>query len=189
MARSLLSGASERCQPFPLQGGQLLRQAAKNGQMMALTLLLERDEIDVDSRGENGRTALSLAAGKGHHLIVQKLLDTGKVDVNSKDSLKMRTPLLLAAAEGREEVVKLLLERRDVNLKATDFRGTPAWTLAKECGYREIADLITEKTNAARTPSAITGIRSGPSRPLYSMQQSEPVRSAIISGNEIRTPK
>jgi ankyrin repeat protein len=41
----------------------------------------------VDSKGTYGRTPLSRAADYGHEAVVKLLLETGKVDVDSKDSI------------------------------------------------------------------------------------------------------
>jgi len=64
--------------------------------------------VDVGSKDPNGRTPLSRAAGGGHEAVVKLLLETGKVDVDSKDSYSGRTPLSYAAESGHEAVVKLL---------------------------------------------------------------------------------
>ena len=55
-----------------------------------------------------GRTPLLLAAQKGHEAVVKLLLETSKVNVNSKDDMDGRTPLSWAARNGHEVVVKLL---------------------------------------------------------------------------------
>jgi ankyrin repeat protein len=52
-------------------------------------------------------TPLSRAAKNGHKGIVELLLATGKVDINSKD-LVNQTPLSLATLEGHTAVVRLL---------------------------------------------------------------------------------
>ena len=51
---------------------------------------------------------VSWAAKNGHDAVVKLLLETGNVDVDSKDSEYGRTPLSWAAWNGRKAVVKLL---------------------------------------------------------------------------------
>ncbi|KKP02372.1 hypothetical protein THAR02_05524 [Trichoderma harzianum] len=56
-----------------------------------------------------GRTALSWASGNGHEAIVQLLLDTNKVDVNSRDH-KGWTPLKWATEKKHTKTAHLLLD-------------------------------------------------------------------------------
>jgi ankyrin repeat protein len=65
---------------------------------------------------------LSWAAENGHDAIVKQLLDTSKVDTDSKDNDR-RAPLLYAAMNGNEAIVKLLLDTGKVNVESRDEYG------------------------------------------------------------------
>ena len=66
------------------------------------------------------RTPLSWATENGHEAVVKLLLETGRVDVNSKDQDGVM-PLSYAAWGGYETVIKLLLKTPDIDVdsKAT----------------------------------------------------------------------
>jgi ankyrin repeat domain-containing protein 50 len=59
-------------------------------------------------------------------VVVKLLLETGKADVDLKDSKYRQTPLSWAAENGHEIVVKLLLEtgKANVDLKDSGDRRT-----------------------------------------------------------------
>jgi hypothetical protein len=71
--------------------------------------------IGADSKDKYGRTPLWWAAANEHEATVKLLLDTGKVDADSKDNKNGRTPLWYAAANGHEAIVKLLLDTGKVD--------------------------------------------------------------------------
>jgi ankyrin repeat protein len=78
-------------------------------------------KYEIDQRDDSGRTPLWWAAKNGHEAIVKRLLDTGKVEVDSKDTRNGRTPLSRAAENGHEAVVKLLLETGKVEIDSKDI--------------------------------------------------------------------
>jgi ankyrin repeat protein len=72
--------------------------AAHFGLEGAILGLLNNDnnleKIDVDSKDSYGQTPLLWAAEEGHEAAVKLLLNTGEVDIESKDNTNKRTPLL-----------------------------------------------------------------------------------------------
>ena len=70
-------------------------------------LLLERDDVNINSMDPCFRTPLFWAAINGHEEVVKVLLDSGRVDPNAKDADDL-TPYLWAAGGGHDAVVKLL---------------------------------------------------------------------------------
>lgn len=114
--RQLLDTGKVDADSKSIRGRTPLSYAAEYGHEAVVERLLETKKVDVNSRGDGGRTSLSLAArypveAKGN-IIVKQLLDTGKVDTDSKNRA-----LLDAAGFGREEMVEQLL-----NMNATITR-------------------------------------------------------------------
>jgi ankyrin repeat protein len=70
--------------------------------------LFKGNVVDINATNRDGRTPLSWAARNGNEAVVKLLLETGKVDSDSKDKEYGLTPLSLAAENGHEAVVKLL---------------------------------------------------------------------------------
>jgi hypothetical protein len=79
----------------------------------------------------------------GHKVVVKLLLETGKVEADSKDE-DGRTPLSWAASNGREAIVKLLLKTGKVEADSKDEDGrTPLWWAASS-GREAIVKLLLE---------------------------------------------
>jgi ankyrin repeat protein len=106
-------------------------------------MLLDKDEIDVDSRDNTDRTALSWASQIGDSEILRLLIKTGKADVNSAD-YKFRTPLSWASREGNYEVVKILLDtgKADVDFSDSDGRTPLSWS--SQGGHEVVSKLLIE---------------------------------------------
>jgi ankyrin repeat protein len=67
-----------------------------------------------------------LAAENRYKDVVKLLLETGKVEVDSKDETG-RTPLLWAVENGHEAIVKLLLETGKVEVDSEDEYSQTPW--------------------------------------------------------------
>ena len=86
------------------------------------------------------KTLLSYAANQGHEAVVKLLLDTKKVDIDSKDKDGL-TPLSEAADNGHESVVKLLLEN-NAALETKNKNGRTLLSWAAENGQRAVVKLL-----------------------------------------------
>ena len=104
-------------------------------------LLVERDNVEVDSRDNYGQTPLSMAAGSGHEAIVKLLVERNDVEAASKDNYD-QTPLSMAAGSGHEAIVKLLVERNDVEVDSMDNYGRTPLSLAAGSGHEAIEKLL-----------------------------------------------
>jgi ankyrin repeat protein len=130
--------------------------SASRGLYAVVQKLLEEDSMEVDIRDSvHDNTALTWAAARGHDSIVSLLLDTGKVNLESKDSLG-RTPLSLAAEYGHDAVVRLLLNTGKVNLDSEDSKyGRTPLTWAAGYGQDAVVTLLlsTGKVNLSSRDS------------------------------------
>ncbi|ROL51866.1 Kinase D-interacting substrate of 220 kDa [Anabarilius grahami] len=97
---------------------------------------------EVDTRSENGQTALMVASEQGSLEIVQELIRRG-ANVNL-DDIDSWTALISAAKEGHTEVVKELLEN-NANVEHRDMGGWSALMWAAYKGRVEVAHLLLEK--------------------------------------------
>ncbi|KAB5581125.1 hypothetical protein GE09DRAFT_463702 [Coniochaeta sp. 2T2.1] len=92
----------------PPKGTGVVHVMSRYGIFGLLTVILQtahQTTLDIDASDDFGRTPLLWAAEKGHEAVVKLLLDTGKVEINSKDSRYGRTSLSWAAEKGHEAVV------------------------------------------------------------------------------------
>ncbi|KAE8444813.1 hypothetical protein EG329_014167 [Mollisiaceae sp. DMI_Dod_QoI] len=138
--RTALSWSVQRCHVAVLQllllnGAEVnskdmnsmtpLLWAAENGHESVVKFLSENG-ADLESKGRGG-TPLWLAANGGHDAVVKLLLDTKKVDINSKGVLCGSTPLWKAVDMGYEGIVKLLIDTGEADIDARVNGQTPLW--------------------------------------------------------------
>jgi ankyrin repeat protein len=88
-----------------------------------VALLLQEDGVGANSSDPwECRTPLFYSARRGHHRIVQTLLERPETVVDPRDHTGA-TPLAIAASFGNVEVVKQLLQTKKVNINSQDDRG------------------------------------------------------------------
>ena len=112
-----------------------------------LRILLKDYQPEVNLWSGKGRTPLLLAAMYGHLEIVQILVLLGNANVNlqSKQEFEDWTPLHAAARYGYFDIVKYLVDQR-ANAALRNSQGKTAFLLARDMGYRNIAQYLYGKT-------------------------------------------
>jgi Ankyrin repeats (3 copies)/NACHT domain len=134
----------------------LLQQETSHSQEADISAQLDYGQ---DFKVQKGLTPLLWAIRGGYEAVGKLLLETGKVDVDSKDE-NGQTPLSWAAKGGYETVIKLLLETGKVDADSKDKDGWTPLSWAARGGYEAIVKLLLEtgkvdtdsKDNNGQTP-------------------------------------
>ncbi|KAM9215911.1 cortactin-binding protein 2 [Dugong dugon] len=152
--------------PAPLAGRPtLLQQAALQGNVTLLSMLLNEEGLDINYSCEDGLSALYSAAKNGHTDCVRLLLDA-EAQVNAADKNGF-TPLCAAAAQGHDKCVELLIAyHADIN-HAADGGQTPLYLACKN-GNKECIKLLLE---------------AGTDRSIKTRDGWTPVHAAVDSGD------
>ncbi|XP_053409605.1 cortactin-binding protein 2 isoform X2 [Nycticebus coucang] len=128
--------------PAPLAGRPtLLQQAAAQGNVTLLSMLLNEEGLDINYSCEDGHSALYSAAKNGHTDCVRLLLNA-EAQVNAADKNGF-TPLCAAAAQGHFECVELLIAYDAHINHAADEGQTPLYLACKN-GNKECIKLLLE---------------------------------------------
>jgi ankyrin repeat protein len=128
----------------PPENTSLVHIVASYGIQGVMNVILQRLSqvtVEADLKDGKGRTPLSLAAEEGHTTIVEVLLATGQVDINSNNKFS-QTPLSQATALGHEAVVKLLLATGQADINTKEVYGHTPLSLAVENGYEAVIKLL-----------------------------------------------
>jgi ankyrin repeat protein len=113
-----------------------------SGSVECLNLLLKDERTNVDQRDKKGRNILALACELGHVALVQAFIDSGEIDLNSRD-VDQRTPLMWAVNGRQKAVVDLLSEKYGVvDMKLQDEQGRNAANFAAWKSTPEILERL-----------------------------------------------
>lgn len=135
---------------------QEIHEAAKNGNLEKVKMLLESEPQLADARDSSGKTPLHWACMGVHQDIINYLVDKG-ANVNAQDNNRV-TPLHSLSIRGQGECVKLLIEKgAKVGLK--NINGNDALFYAAYAGHKDIVEIlcdnganINSKNNSGLTP-------------------------------------
>ncbi|KAM6301800.1 cortactin-binding protein 2 [Podargus strigoides] len=152
--------------PVPLGGRPtLLHQAAAQGNVTLLSMLLNEEGLDINYSCEDGYSALYSAATNGYTDCVRLLLSAGaQVDAADKNGV---TPLCSAVAQGHVKCAELLIMyQADINHAAE--RGQTPLYLACKNGNNDCIKLLLE---------------GGADRTVKNSDGWSPIHAAVDSGN------
>ena len=132
---------SNRPGESPFAASALLKEAVLAGQTELVRKALDRG-ADPGTAGEDGRTALMLAAFDGHSDTTRLLLERG-AKVGDRDGAG-RTALMYAASGPNSETVRLLLEWKANPLDTDDEEHFTALMFAAAEGHADVVRLLLE---------------------------------------------
>jgi ankyrin repeat protein len=117
--------------------------AAQSKNTDIVRLLLENG-ADINLTNYCNDSALMIATADGHFEIVELLLTTAGIAINTQQKYCRYTALIKAAELGHTKIIQLLLENgADINL--TDYCNNSALMMATQSGHTEIVQLLLDK--------------------------------------------
>jgi cytohesin len=131
--------------PVSVYSGEI-HEAAKNGDLVKLKELLDKDPSLIYVQDEQGKTPLHWATGRYQSEAMKLMLDTYHADVNVRNK-NQGTPLHVAASQANPEGVKILIEHKaDIEARTKDG-ATPLHIAAlkgKKAGHIETVRILLE---------------------------------------------
>lgn len=124
-------------------GNTPLILAARNGQLKAVQMLIEKGKANVNLAGFGGLTALHHACKNDHIDVVHYLIETAHANVNVEDDAG-NTPIALCARMGNLKCLESVLAG-GASLDHPNKRGCTAFGAAVLNGRMAIVDLLLKK--------------------------------------------
>jgi len=131
----------------------------QKGMTSSVVRMLEMRSINVEAKGDYGRTCLIIAAQNSHLAICRLLVDKG-AQLEAKDGIG-GTPLHLAACQGHVEIVRLLCDH-GADIEARSNGGYRPLHWAAIYGRISVVKELIEERNAeinARSDRGWTALR------------------------------
>lgn len=144
---------------------RLFEQGIRERRCGWVTILLEvGNNLDVNSAGRDGRTAVEVAVSNGWSDILCLLIkNNARVDTEADSSLEGRTPLQAAVGRGDVTMVQLLLRdceniEKMINASPAKESGRTALQSAAEIGHLALIQLlISNGADINASPASVSG--------------------------------
>ncbi|XP_067660035.1 ankyrin-3-like [Haliotis asinina] len=129
--------------PVDSKGNTILHLACEGGNLEIINNVIKQNTVDINGRGEHGRTPAMKAALQGHKGVFDLLARKG-TDLSFIDLLH-NTILHLACEGGNMDIVKYILKQNIVNINSMGEKGwTPAMKAALK-GHKDVFNLIVKE--------------------------------------------
>ena len=125
--------------------------AAKKGDLAVLRAAIDADSGLLWARDKDGSTPLHCASWKGHHVIVEFLLDAGAdLDDQNSNGHWGTTPLHAAAHGNQKRVAEILLER-GADMKQKNLNGKTPLQETEVHNARAVARLLNHESESKKS--------------------------------------
>jgi ankyrin repeat protein len=124
-----------------------LIQATLAGKLEVVRYLVIELGADVNQAGEDGCTALYIAARKGHESLVRFIIKELGVDVNQADE-RGWTALHAAAQCGHESLVRSMVKELGADVNQTDMMGVTPLFIAAHDGHESVVRCMVKELGA-----------------------------------------
>ncbi len=154
MQSIVLFGLLSACISQEVPAPEKLWDAAYKGDLQQVTELIEA-KADLEKRNDYGRTALSLAAGRGHENVMRALISAG-ADIETKDRFYKFTPLTTAVLGKQAGAVRVLIEAKAKGAGSalmfvagtTETKVVEALLAAEDLTYKQVNQALTAAKTA-----------------------------------------
>ena len=122
---------------------------------LAIKVIREDENTDINAKDETGATALDYALAKGYNRLVDRLVIHPKFDVNVRN-VEGSTPLFWAAKRGDYGLTERLLKHRAIDVNIGDTDGTAPLKAASTGGHTRIVALLLSQEQNERDWTPVT---------------------------------
>lgn len=138
------------------------KSTMQNGIGKYNSVLLQRDDFEIDSKDHNGEMPFSMAIrhrlflqrgdldfssrDNGYAEVAKLILQNNNLEINSKD-INNETPLSVAIRWEDSDVAELLLQRDDLEINSRDINNNTPLYMTARYGYTEVAKLLLQRND------------------------------------------
>ena len=146
-----LEKSPDGCRPkYPL-----IFEIKHGDENLAIKVIDEDENTDINAKDGNGMTALDYALAKGYNRLVDRLVIHPKFDVNVRN-VEGSTPLFWAAKRGDYGLTERLLKHRAIDVNIRDTDGTAPLKVASTEGHTRIVALLLSQEQDERDWTPVT---------------------------------